>query len=118
MLQVVAGIYIFVGIAGLAGSFIIAMQTQMWLWALYAAAASVGTLAFGLVMNTLGELSETTRQVLTVLLSDPDDKPIQCPRCSALLTGHDRVGECPRCSAKLPNPRRSAEQNQTDEAPN
>jgi hypothetical protein len=102
MIQAVGTVFNLVGVLAIAVAVYLGAQTQLWLVAAYIGAIGLGALLNGLVLHTLGELSNTTRDLITAVLADPNDKPIQCPSCLALLTGDARTGKCRRCGTALP----------------
>lgn len=106
-MQILGGFYVLTGIlvgvigtiGGIQGRPLLGLPAGYWI------GAGLATVAFGTILLTLNSLSETSRRILTVLLSTPDTKPTQCPKCGAFLTGEQRFGKCYWCSATLPSAR-------------
>lgn len=104
MQQILGGLYVFMGIVGGVIGTIGAIRGRPWLGlpAEYWISIGLATVAFGTILLALNSLVETSRKILTVLLSTPDTKPTECPKCGVFLTGQQRFGKCFFCSGSLP----------------
>ena len=100
-MQILGGFFLLAGVITLAGSIIYGFQTRFWLEASYLGGIGVAALAFGLVLITLSDLLETSKKILTTLLSAPDTRPTECPKCGVFLTGERRFGKCFNCGEAL-----------------
>ena len=101
-MQGFGGLYMAAGVVLLVGGVIHGVQNRVLYEAVYLISAGFASLVTGLVLITLGELSDTSKRILTTLLSTPGTKPTECPKCGVFLVGERRFGKCFNCGAELP----------------